>query len=185
MNRDLLSKIMIFVAGAGIGSVVTYKLVKKQYDQIIQEEIDSVKEAFSEMNGEDDGYEDGEPDRNDTDEKTEPTAKETYESIVKESGYTEETEKKEDKHMEKPYVISPSEFGDSDYAILSLTYFLDGTVLNERDKIVTNVDELIGEDFANHFGDYPEDPDTVYVRNDKLEIDFEILKDYREYSETV
>lgn len=183
MNRDLLSKIMIFVAGAGIGSVVTYKLVKKHYDQIIQEEIDSVKEAFSEMNGEDDA-EDGETkQKNDIEE--EPTEKEAYESIVKESGYAVETDKKEDKHMEKPYVISPSEFGDSDYAILSLTYFLDGTVLNERDKIVTNVDELIGEDFANHFGDYPEDPDTVYVRNDKLEIDFEILKDYREYSETV
>lgn len=183
MNKDLLSKIMIFVAGAGIGSVVTYKLVKKQYDKIIQEEIDSVKEAFSEMNNEDD-VKDGEAEQ-ENDIKEEPTEKETYESIVKESGYAEETEKKEDKHMEKPYVISPSEFGDSDYAILSLTYFLDGTVLNERDKIVTNVDELIGEDFANHFGDYPEDPDTVYVRNDKLEIDFEILKDYREYSEIV
>ena len=186
MNRDLLSKIMIFVAGAGIGSVVTYKLVKKQYDQIIQEEIDSVKEAFSEMNGEDEDTKECEPDpENDTDEKTEPTAKETYESIVKESGYATEITKKEDKHMEKPYVISPSEFGDSDYAILTLTYFLDGTVLNERDKILKNVDEMIGEDFANHFGDYPDDPDTVYVRNDKLEIDFEILKDYREYSETV
>ena len=39
--------------------------------------------------------------------------------------------------------------------------------------------------FRKIFGDYPEDSDTVYVRNDKLEIDFEILKDYREYSETV
>lgn len=181
MNRDLLSKIMIFVAGACIGSVVTYKLVKKQYDQIIQEEIESVKEAFSGENEESEETEEGEPEKNDE----EPSEKETYESIVKESGYATEITKKEDKHMEKPYVISPSEFGDSDYAILSLTYFLDGTVLNERDKIVTNVDELIGEDFANHFGDYPDDPDTVYVRNDKLEIDFEILKDYREYSEIV
>lgn len=181
MNRDLLSKIMIFVAGAGIGSVVTYKLVKKQYDKIIQEEIDSVKEAFSGENEEDDDTEEPEPDET----EEEPSETETYESIVKESGYATEITKKEDKHMEKPYVISPSEFGDSDYAILSLTYFLDGTVLNERDKIVTNVDELIGEDFANHFGDYPDDPDTVYVRNDKLEIDFEILKDYREYSEIV
>ena len=181
MNKDLLSKIMIFVAGAGIGSVVTYRLVKKHYDQIIQEEIDSVKEAFSGRDEESEDSEEGEPDET----EEEPSETETYESIVKESGYAAETEKKEDKHMEKPYVISPSEFGDSDYAILSLTYFLDGTVLNERDKIVTNVDELIGEDFANHFGDYPDDPDTVYVRNDKLEIDFEILKDYREYSETV
>lgn len=180
MNRDLLSKIMIFVAGAGIGSAITYKLVKKQYDQIIQEEIDSVKEAFS-----------NKPESTDTEkheeEESEPE-KVKYRSIVDEAGYATESEKEEEEEeevMEKPHIISPEEFGDSDYAVLTLTYFLDGTVLNDRNKIVTNVEELIGEGFAKHFGDYPEDPDTVYVRNDKLEIDFEVLKDYREYSETV
>lgn len=180
MNRDLLSKIMIFVAGAGIGSAITYKLVKKQYDQIIQEEIDSVKEAFS-----------NKPDSTDAEksEEEEPEPEKVkYRSIVDEAGYATESEKEEEEEeedMEKPHIISPEEFGDSDYAVLTLTYFLDGTVLNDRNKIVTNVEELIGEGFAKHFGDYPEDPDTVYVRNDKLEIDFEVLKDYREYSETV
>ena len=83
--------------------------------------------------------------------------------------------------MNEPYVISPEEFGDSDYAVLTMTYFLDGTVLNDHDKIVKNATDLLGENFADHFGDYPEDPDTVYVRNDGLQIDFEILKDYRYY----
>lgn len=179
MNRDLLSKIMIFVAGAGIGSAITYKLVKKQYDQIIQEEIDSVKEAFS-----------NKPESTDAEkheEEEQEPEKVKYRSIVGEAGYATESEKEEEEEedMEKPHIISPEEFGDSDYAVLTLTYFLDGTVLNDRNKIVTNVEELIGEGFAKHFGDYPEDPDTVYVRNDNLGIDFEVLKDYREYSETV
>ena len=47
MNKNLLNNVLIFAAGVGIGSVVTWKIVKTKYDQIIQEEIDSVKEAFS------------------------------------------------------------------------------------------------------------------------------------------
>ena len=176
MNRNLLSKIVVFIAGASIGAAVTYKVVTDRYEKIIQEEIDSVKEAFSNKNEK--------PEENE-EESDEPTDKEVYASIVKDSGYAIDTDKKEEKQMEKPHVISPSEYGDSDYAMLSLTYFLDGTVLNERDKIVSNVTELIGDDYANHFDEYPDDPDTVYVRNDKLGIDFEVLRDYREYSEVI
>lgn len=178
MRKNLLSKIAIFIAGAGVGAVVTYKVVSNRYEQIIQQEVDSVKEAFSNRNEKTEEIADEE-------ETEEPTDKEVYDSIVKDTGYAVETEKKEDKKMDKPYVISPSEFGDSDYAMLSFTYFLDGTVLNERDKIVSNVTELIGDDYANHFDEYEDDPDTVYVRNDKLGIDFEVLRDYREYSEVI
>ena len=38
---------MIFFLGAGVGSLVTWKIVKTKYEQIAQEEIDSVKEVFS------------------------------------------------------------------------------------------------------------------------------------------
>ena len=37
----------MFVFGVAIGSVVTWQYVKKKYEQIAQEEIDSVKEIFS------------------------------------------------------------------------------------------------------------------------------------------
>ena len=179
MSKSLLSKIVVFIAGAGIGAAVTYKVVSERYEQIIQKEVDSVKEAFSNRNEKSEEIADEE------EAAEEPTDKEVYDSIVKDSGYAVDTEKKEDKKMDKPYVISPSEYGDSDYAMLSLTYFLDGTVLNERDKIVSNVTELIGDDYANHFDEYEDDPDTVYVRNDRLGIDFEVLRDYREYSEVI
>lgn len=178
MNRSILSKIVVFIAGAGIGAAVTYKVVSDRYEQIIQQEVDSVKEAFSNRKEKTEEIADEEG-------TEEPIDKEVYDSIVKESGYAVDTGKKEDEKMDKPYVISPSEYGDSDYAMLSLTYFLDGTVLNERDKIVSNVTELIGDDYANHFDEYEDDPDTVYVRNDRLGIDFEVLRDYREYSEVI
>ena len=47
MNKTILSNVGMFVAGVAIGSLATWKLVKTKYEQIAQEEIDSVKEAFS------------------------------------------------------------------------------------------------------------------------------------------
>lgn len=178
MNRDLLSKIMIFAAGAAIGSVATWKLVKTKYEQIAQEEIDSVKEAFSNREALY-GDTEGEPE-DDTDEEIDH---DEYREIVENEGYTTENEEEVETDMKKPYVISPEEFGECDYEMITLHYYTDGVVTNEQHKIVENVDELVGEDFDMHFGDYEEDPDSVYVRNDEMEIDFEILKDYRDYSE--
>ena len=37
MNRNMLVKAFIFVAGATIGSAVTWKVIKNKYEQITQE----------------------------------------------------------------------------------------------------------------------------------------------------
>ena len=81
----------------------------------------------------------------------------------------------------KSYVISPYQFGDADYTIVSFTYHTDGIVSNDRGKIVQNADELLGDDFASHFGEYEDDPDTVYVRNDQQRVDYEIIRDFGPY----
>ena len=84
--------------------------------------------------------------------------------------------------MEKPYIISPEEYEEGDYAKESLDYYEgDEVLVDPFGDIVDNVDEIVGEDFASHFGEY--EKDTVYVRNDMTEIDYEILRDYRAYSE--
>lgn len=189
MNKEVITKVLIFAAGAGIGAAVTWKLLKTKYEQIAAEEIESVKESFAnrkpEKNEMDTEATEGEDDANDDslrqlDEEQIAKVKE----IAKKAGYipadiTEE--KEEDEDMDKPYVIAPEEYGELDYALVSLTYYNDGTVTNDDDKIVGNVDELVGKESLNHFGEYEED--SVFVRNDALKIDFEILKDYRDYSE--
>ena len=50
--KDLLTSAVIFTVGAIIGSAVTYKMLKTKYENIAQEEIDSVKEVFSRMHSE-------------------------------------------------------------------------------------------------------------------------------------
>ena len=89
----------------------------------------------------------------------------------------------EDEEPNEPYVISPAEFGDCDYVSVSLWYYRDGVVTNDDGKIITNVEELIGDDFAEHYGEYEDDPDTVYVRNDEQGVDYQVLADYRNYSD--
>lgn len=211
MNRNILSKIGIFTVGAAIGSAVTWKLLKTKFKKQNDEDIKSVIESFSEKENKEIVDDNVEADEDKSDRKiadtiidtegyflesekdeyhqlakpkSKPKAKSTKTKTTKSK--TTKTKKKEEEVKEemdasKPYVISPEEFGECDYAIISLTYYTDGTLTNDRDKIIANVDELIGEDSLNHFGEYEED--SVFVRNDELQTDFEILKDYRAFSE--
>lgn len=196
MNKEIIGKVFIFIAGAAVGSAVTWKLLKTKYEQIANEEIESVKEAYKQKEREE---HDEEVDENrfHVDESVE-NSKEKEDLINKaikiaaKSGYIrpeenddfDEDEEEEDSYMiYGPEVISPEEFGEEDYGIISLNYHTDGVVTNERGKIVANAKELLGDDFATHFGDYDYDPDTVYVKNDEQEVYYEVLKDYRAYSE--
>ena len=45
---------------------------------------------------------------------------------------------------------------------------------------MNNVEDIIG-DALSHFGEYEED--AVYVRNEQLRAEYEILKDLRTYAE--
>ena len=82
---------------------------------------------------------------------------------------------------EKPYVITPEEFGElADYQTISLTYWHDAVLTDDYDEIIDNPDDIVGEDFADHFGEYEDD--SVFVRNDARKTDYEILLDNRDYS---
>ena len=48
MNRNMLVKAFIFVAGATIGSAVTWKVIKNKYEQITQEEIKDAAQQIQE-----------------------------------------------------------------------------------------------------------------------------------------
>lgn len=171
---NTLSNLIIFATGAAIGSVVTWKLIKTKYEQIAQEEIDSVKEVFSR--------------RAEQEEKTvdeENSQVKEYEDLTEAyTTYSDNEEEKEVKDVEEPYVISPEEFGEKDgYEIRSLNYYTNGIVTDEFDQPIDNddVDSLIGLDSLNHFGEFEDD--SVFVRNDYLETDFVILADAGEYKE--
>lgn len=187
--KDLLTSAVIFTVGAIIGSAVTYKLLKTKYEHIAQEEIDSVKEVFARMRSESTNEED-EAEEAETaiseNAKEKPSIKE-YATMIKDYGYVNYSDsnniKKEESNVNKPRVIPPEEFGEEDYAVISLNYYADGVLADDWDKVIEDVENTVGEDFANHFGEYEDD--SVFVRNDELETDYEILRDTRNFSDVV
>lgn len=171
--KDILSKVLIFTVGAAVGSAVTWKLVKTRYERIANEEIASVKAAFSTKR-----VEPTEPEEP-KDEMINDVNRD-YADIIKSSGYSEEVKDV----GTKPYVIPPETFGDiEEYEQVSLTYYSDGVLADDRNYPVENVDDVVGKDSLTHFGEYEED--SVFVRNEQLETDYEILLDQRNYSDVV
>ena len=180
-----MTKLIIFAAGAVIGSAVTWKLVKDKYERIANEEIKSVKERYSKKTAKD----------SDTDELDDVSLADTIKEVeeylnkIDESGYsTEIKEKGGAKSMknDRPYIIAPEEFDDQpDYDAVSLTYYEDGVVTDMWDEKIDDdeVEDLVGRDALTHFGEYEED--SVFIRNDNLKTDYEILRDYRRYSDVV
>lgn len=173
--NSTLNKVLIFCCGAAVGSAVTWKLLKTKYEQIANEEIESVKEVFSRP-------QQATPSEGDTERYDEATIDsgtvEKYKDMVNNLYHVPAAEEEVD--VDRPYVISPEEFGDLDnYNVVSLTYYSDGVLIDEEGNIVDDVDDLVGEDFASHYGEYEED--SVFVRNDARMTDYEILRDYEPY----
>lgn len=188
MNKCILNKVIVFVAGAVIGSAVTYKFVKNKYERITQEEIDSVKETYAHKNlGENVGKdftEDREVIKNEVREIKDIVDSEVnrLKTILDENGYVDySTPKGKEATTMNPYVISPDEFSENeDYETESLTYYLDGILADDRNNII-DIDVVVGRESLNHFGEYEDD--SVFVRNEELKTDYEILLDTRRYSD--
>mgnify|MGYP005608469169 CR=1 FL=1 len=182
------NKVLWFTAGAVIGAAVTSNYFKTKYERLYQKDVEDVKRAFSMP-------QQSEPTEGDTESEVEsmdaldPTPEEiiNYNSIISAQGYGEsaipvDSEKKEVKGVPRPYVISPAEFDTlDDYEVFSLNYFEDGVLADDAGNVIEDVENMVGRDSLNHFGEYEDD--SVHVRNDALECDFEILKDLRRYSD--
>ena len=187
-NRSLFS--LGFIIGAASGATVAWYLLKDKYETLAQEEIDSVKEVFARREQE---MKDETVKRNvaegikDSD-RTKPDLKE-YAEQLKKNGYTRYSDLSADDEgvsdkQTKPYVIPPEQFGvDENYDQISLTYYADGVLADENDEVIEDVEDAVGIDSLNRFGEYEDD--SVFVRNDARKCDYEILLDQRTYSEVV
>lgn len=188
MNKT--KNFMMFVLGVAVGSVVTWRYVEKKYEQIAQDEIDSVKEVFSRRETE---FTENTEARIKADNAKEKPSVIEYAARLREQGYTnysdmadEKPEEVKEEYMsiDKPYVIAPEEFGDlDDYETISLTYYADQILADDNDEIVDDVEDVVGFDSLNSFGEYEDD--SVFVRNDRLKCDYEILLDQRKYSSVI
>ena len=191
-----MKNLLCFVAGAAIGSVVTWKLIEKKYKDLADEEIESVIETFKNRKPritKDNVKETVEKVIN---KYKEP--KEIVEDIITAEKYSIENEEEVDEDDDSnytvdvgtgvevivPYVITPEQFGEySEYGTKTLTYYADNVLTDEIDNPITS-DEMatmIGPDALDHFGEYEDD--SVYIRDETNEMDYEILKSEKMFSE--
>lgn len=175
-----------FFSGAVVGAVVTWRYAREKYERIAQEEIDSVKETFARMENERKG-DMAVKTVAESDKDSEKSSITEYAAILQRNGYADYMGGKsnEDKEpVETIYVIPPEEFGeDEDYERISLTYYSDSVLADENEEMLEDVEDAVGFDSLNHFGEYEDD--SVYVKNDIRKCYYEILLDERNYSDVI
>lgn len=191
--NDKLSSVIIFCGGVFIGGFLTWDFFKTKYEKIADEEIASVKETFEHREPRPDkNYEVEEALKgNDEYVNVSPGVAERIIKIIDSNGYRNysntaiETDKKggtADMELKQPYVITPEQYEDNvDYTKVSLTWYND-EVLEDDWGNVLDPDDVIGSDALKTFGQY--EKDSVFVRDDDEQIDYEVLLDTRSYKET-
>lgn len=158
------NKILIFSLGVAVGAVASWFTAREKYRKIADEEIASVKEVFQ---------------RKKKEEAELAEENNTYCGLVDtydtESADDDMVEDKEDGML--PYVIDPEEYGNkTDNECTVLMWYGDDILTDTYGVNVDDIDNTVGREFIDHFGENPEEPDVVYVRNDRLEMDYQILQ---------
>ena len=170
--------LLIFAAGAVAGTVAGIGISKRHFEATAAQEINEVRDYYRKVNKE---LADQLVDKTEEPEKTEePVEKsiEEYNNIIKHGNYmtTEEIDEEDDYGDDEPYIIDPSEFGNNgNYATQTCTYFADGVLVDDVDEVIEDPEKLVGNLHVDIFRDF--DATSVYVRNDWMKMDFEILKD--------
>ena len=85
-------------------------------------------------------------------------------------------------------MISLEEFCEpiEGYEQLTIMYFAaDKVLVDDKDAPIRDVRGTVGTISALGFGGVSRDPNIRYVRNERLELDFEILLDPRSYAEAI
>lgn len=193
-NMKTVFKFLIvsgLMAGAGVGG---YFLARKKYIGIADREVEAVKKSLSEYyenTPKDFLVDDSKKEEKKEEPLTAPTAKSSIDnktSFLTEDKYVDyskqyrtasveqklnakEEATKKQKHNE-PYIISMSEYENSDFAAKTLYFYAKDSILTDSDgRQIENPEDLVGLAALTA----ADNTDSVYVRNEKLAVDFEVI----------
>jgi len=87
-----------------------------------------------------------------------------------------------------PYLITEREFSEEQefYQKLTVIYYRgDNVLIDSAQAVIPDIRANIGAGTTDQFGKDAENPHVLYVRNDKIQVDFEICLDYGSYVQEV
>lgn len=88
-------------------------------------------------------------------------------------------------NADKPYILHHDEYfeNETEYEQANLTYYEgDDTLVDDKDMPVPDETNVVGDDALTAFGHGSKDKNVVYVRNESLEMDFEIVRSNGKFS---
>lgn len=120
-------------------------------------------------------------------------AVETVKNVFKESVPVETLEFDYDVEVPKrdsdePYIITYEEYnaGEKEYTTSNLTWYInDGMLADSTNDVVDEIDSVVGDENLQKFGYGSRNNNIVYVRNDRLELDMEILMSDASFIEVI
>ena len=212
--KSMLIKLSIFTLGGTVGFLVAQQIYKKYYADIAQKEIDSVKETLknykpfeviksnktetqekktnnnplvrSSLDG--NKYEQIKKNYNLTGikykDEDEDEGQEDEELDVDAAGKTEKEMNPDKLDRDLPYIINDQEFSEEcdHHDKVSLYYYqLDDVLCDEYEEVIEEIEEKVGYDALSVL----DMQTTVWVRNEPLCIDYEIISIKKSFAETV
>jgi len=204
MNTEVVKIAGAFLAGIGVGGTVLYFVMKRRYEKFESAEDLGVHVKNDENDKNDNNdwahLEEGEEveplnlSNGSYTERVNQMKEEytKYGSIAKK--YTgEEPEEKQVDELELKnnddvpeddiYVINADQWAHEKFGYdkLTLYFWEQERILTEEDGDILDVPGIIGYNWEQHMGEF--EPDIVYVRNNNLETDYEVILRHDSYYE--
>jgi hypothetical protein len=199
-----------FVVGAGVGATAAYFLTERslrlKYNKIADDEIQTMKEHYreAEMNLIEFQEKIAKRPKPDLDkvveelgykQESQPVLDEVIEEAEEENVFDappvppwNQDHEMAERNGVDPYVIHLEEFREDDAFDhqATFTYFEgDDVLIDDHDEVVMKRENIIGEGCLSRFGHGSGDPNVVYVRNPRLQHDYEILRHKGHYAKEI
>ena len=182
-----MKNILALIAGIGIGVAISWTYNKNKYEEMVQEEVESLRENNKKKSKKSEQTEEKEQDKNTISQKEKKEYDKQLDGVKKIIDYNHYSQNEEDEEKDADHqfmtIIKPEEFADKiGYDTDSFYIFANNVVTDENNEVITNVKETLGftvEEIRNQFGVY--ENDAVYIRNPKLNMDYEVLRELETY----
>ncbi len=184
-----MKQLLYFFAGVGAGAYIGYVIAKKKYENLANEEVASVKEAYENKYREErvKEYKEFREKVDKVATMAEDIAKEnnyipTEVNIIDKDDVFEDDFPKEDR-AENPYIIDVYDYEDFYHGFekTCVTYYAGNNVLINDEMEEIDVDSHIGIGNVNHL--LEQESVTAFIRNERLGTDFEVLFEDGEYTD--
>lgn len=112
---------------------------------------------------------------------------ESEEEVITMNVFSDNSSESDERNPNKPFILTQREFeeGEHDYTQNTLTYYEGDDVLtDERDQPIHHLQKIVGVENLL-FGEQSNDPNIVYIRNNHLEVDFEVCRSTGTFAEEV